>query len=69
MRGPSDITSKGEGSHNKRFEARLDITVDTLGCADDMALCKATFTNLRQACHAYEKAFMNAGMELQLQED
>ena len=64
------MTSPASGyTHNKRFEARLDITVDTLGYADDMTLCEASFTNLRQACHAYEQAFINAVMELQLQKD
>ena len=48
---------KGEGE-------RVDVSVDSLGYADDMALCEASYTALRKACHAYEEAFMNAGMEL-----
>ena len=42
----------------------MDVTVDTLGFADDMALCEAACIDLRKACHAYEQAFMNAAMEL-----
>ena len=35
-----------------------------MGYADNKALCEAAYTNLRKACHAYEQAFMNGGLEL-----